>query len=477
MIKKFLKIRNSPTLMNWLNNGVVFMHGIIVTPLTLKQFDNIEYSFWMLLQTLLAFSLLIDSGFGHTLGRTVSFIFGGATKIPNNIKEFKELKGSKGEPNYELLNRLLGTSARIYGIVSWSSVFLIGIVGTLMLWNLLELSNHNLEMWISFFVMLVLTYVSIQSVKWNSFMMGTQQVAIQFRIGTSLSFVQLIAFLLILLFAPNMVYLICVLVIKTMITFWIKKRLVIKKLNEKGNFYSRKRVFDKELFKPLWKSTWRLGISQWGSFFTKSGISIIISQVKDPALMASFLFTNRILDFIQKIAEGQFRANIPVVYSLMAEKNYKTIRNKISSSVFIMLFIFLAAFAGFGAFGNQLLAMLDIDKTILPMDIYLLFSATLILVSHSKLHGTVYVGTNSVPFYIPSIITGGLTVLLGFIVLPHYGLLGVVAVKFTLMILFNAWFSVYLNLNLLEWKVFQYIKDIFIIGFSHFRKSIATYIR
>jgi len=450
--------------MTWMNYSVIFIHGLVVTPFTLKQFGNIEYSFWILLQTLLSFSLLIDSGFGHTLSRTVSFFFGGAKKIPNSLKEFKNLKSEKGEPNYLMLNKLLGTSAKVYTIVALTTILIMGVIGPLILWNLLNMSDHSSELWLSIGLMLALSFISIQGVKWNSFMVGTLQVATQNQIQSAFGVFQLVTFLVILIFFPSIPLLLSVLIIKTLIGNLLRKNLVIKKLNESGDYYTRKKHFDKEIFSPLWRSTWRMGLSQWGSFFSKSGVSIVISQVQNPALMASFLFTNKILEFVQKIAQGPFNANIPAIYSNMAQKNFAEVKRIISGNVFLMSIIFLGGVAGFALFGNKLLDLLSIDKRIVPLGIYLVFCTRMFLYIHSLVHGTTYIATNTVPFYIPSIITGGLTVLGGFLILPHYDLMGVVWVQLIAFLLINAWQSTYLNLKLINWNFFHYCKDIIVIG-------------
>ena len=84
------KVSSSPTLLNWVNQLTIFVHGLFITSLILIKFPNLDYSFWMLLKTMTAFGLLAEAGLGRTIERSVAFFYAGASKLPRNKKEYKE---------------------------------------------------------------------------------------------------------------------------------------------------------------------------------------------------------------------------------------------------------------------------------------------------------------------------------------------------------------------------------------------------
>jgi hypothetical protein len=82
---------------------------------------------------------------------------------------------------------------------------------------------------------------------------------------------------------------------------------------------------------------------------------------------------------------------------------------------------------------------------------------------HHASHAQIYMGTNHVPFLLPSIITGLLILCGGYLVVPRYGVMGLIMVQAISHLLINNWYPVYLNLKLLDWKLDKYFYDLFII--------------
>ncbi len=144
------RILNSPTLMNWINQLTVFIHGIFITSLVLVKFSNIDYSFWMLLKTLTAFGILAEAGLGRTIERSVAFFFAGASKLPKNRKEYDESVEGSGTPNYAQLAQLLYTTKYIYLLLSIVTILLLSTVGITFLWNLFTQSGQDIHLWIAY---------------------------------------------------------------------------------------------------------------------------------------------------------------------------------------------------------------------------------------------------------------------------------------------------------------------------------------
>src|SRR4030042_6818488 len=102
MLKRIIyKIIYSPTLMSWTEQITVIVHGLVITSVILVKFDDLSYSYWLIVKALLDFALLADAGFGHTLERSVAFFYSGAKKLPKNIKDYENSEEHEGEPNME----------------------------------------------------------------------------------------------------------------------------------------------------------------------------------------------------------------------------------------------------------------------------------------------------------------------------------------------------------------------------------------
>jgi hypothetical protein len=81
-----------------------------------------------------------------------------------------------------------------------------------------------------------------------------------------------------------------------------------------------------------------------------------------------------------------------------------------------------------------------------------------------------------VPFLIPGLLTGLATVTIGYFMIPHYGLLGLVSVQLVTNLMCNAWFSSYLSLRLTKWRLNDYFYDIFIGGAKYWIERTKGYL-
>lgn len=468
------RILNSPTLMNWINQGTAFIHGIFITSLVLVKFSNIDYSFWMLLKTLTAFGILAEAGLGRTIERSVAFFFAGASKLPKNKKEYDESVESSGSPNFTQLVQLLYTTKYIYLILSLVTILLLSTVGITFLWNLFTQSGHDIQLWIAYSLMIIQSMIMLQGIKWRSFMTGTQHLIQLYRWNTVVSVIRIMGFLAILLSGLGVMHLMIYLVVETAVTYTYIRFFVTRWFGRQQVVVKRSSKLDKEIFSSIWSVTWKSGLNTWGFFFTNRGLELIISQLKDTALMASFLFTTSILGFIRNIAQTPITVKYPEMYALMSGKKFEKLKSIASPRIYLSLTIMLIGFASFGLLGNWLLDLIGTDKKIVPATIFILMSIYLLFETNALIHGTIYISTNAVPFLIPSLITGVATFGLGMLVLPKWGLLGLVSLQVLLNFGNNFWYSTYLSLKLIHWSFRDYLFDVFIGGprywLSSFRK-------
>jgi O-antigen/teichoic acid export membrane protein len=466
MIKKAVRrIFESPTLMNWINQGAVFVHGIFITSLILIKFPNLDYSFWMLLKTLTAFGILAEAGLGRTIERSVAFFFSGAAKLPRNKKEYDAHQSESDTPNIEQLAQLLYTTKYIYLIVSGAMVLLLTTAGIGFLWNLFTQSGHDPMLWIAYGLMILQSSLMLQSIKWKSFMTGTRHLVELYRISTIFSVVRIFGFLALLLGGFGVAHLMGYLLVEQIISYGYFRGFVVRWFRSQGLILGRSFRLNRDIFSSLWSVSWKTGLNTWGFFFTNRGVELITSQLKDTTLMASFLFTTSILRFIRNIAQVPITVKYPEIYGLMAGKRFDKVKQIASPRIYLSLLIMSVGFIGFGVTGNWLLDLIGAEsKSLVPATIFILMSVYLLFETNALIHGTIYISTNAVPFLIPGLITGIATFIFGSLILPKWGLLGLVILQVTLNFGNNFWYSTYLSLKLVHWPLKDYLLDVFIKG-------------
>ena len=468
------KALNSPTIMTWASHVTIFAHGLLVTPLIILIFSKDQIAVWYLLQTLVGLGLLADAGFGFTLSRAVAFFVAGVETLPANREEYNEKLENRGKMNLEKLASLFSTSYRIYLILSIIFILLFAPIGMAVMWNVMSLNDHNPFLWAAYGFTIASTFVDLQTIKWSAYMSGTKRVAELKRFGTIIGAVRIIGFTTLLFAKAGVFGLSSFIFFEALFRNLYLRGRVVKWFKDNNIKVKNLLYFDKGIFNSLWTATWRLGLTTWGNYFTVYGTSLIMSQVNNTALMANFLFTQKILTFVQRISEAPFSANVPGIYMLIARKKIGEVKTEISKQLFLSVTLMIAGFLFIGLFGNEILGFLDVDIRFVPGMIYFVFALAIFLDSHATMQGTVYISTNHVPFLIPSLVSGFMMISVGFLVLPYYGLFGLVVVKLLVGLGMNNWYSTYLSLKLLSWRFIDYLRDISINGFGYWKDRIIT---
>ncbi len=465
-------------MMSWASYFVRFGSAIFVLPLVIKLFTPIEQSFWFFINTIIGFAMLADSGFGNTLIRAVSYFFAGAEYLPRNKAEYDKFdKVESGTPNLEKLKNLLTTSNRIYIFLALIAVVLISTGGLAAAWNILELSNHQVDLWVGFLIVVPYSFFMLLAVKWTAFMRGLGYVAEEARFGVFQGVLRVIIFVVLLLLKLGPAFLIAYLMVEALMKFFYVKWFVMRWLTRHGVVIEHRNYFDKEIFRSMWTATWRTGLLFWGAYAIQSGTSILASQISDAQLMADFLFTMRIFTFVLNIARAPFYTNVPKIYVLAAEKDILNLRKKSSEYMFLGFLVIIASSLVIIFIGNPVLELVGIENTrFVGLTIFMIIAVTEILDLHASFHATVFTSTNDVPFVIPSTVSGGLILLAGFLVLPHYGLLGVVLSKFFIQWLANNWYAPYLSLRLMKWPFFRYLYEFPAYGFRFMLETMKSVI-
>ncbi len=377
----------------------------------------------------------------------------------------------------ERLYALLCTSRGIYLVLSSLTIILLGTVGTLTLWNLLDMSGQSRVFWLTYLLMMVQSFVLVQSLKWRSFIKGIRQVALYSRFLTILGFVKIFGFFILLMNNFGMLALqIYLLAESVFITIYLRNYMA-RWFRANGIRIGSSFKIDGEIFKSLWTVSWKSGLNTLGYYFTHRGISLLTAQLKNTRLMSGFFFTYQILGFIRNFAHTPVYAHYPIYYGMIAVKKFKEFKEDARVRLFLMFLIILAGFISFGLLGNYLLDFIGTDKRLVSFSIYMILSVYLFLDLHALIHGTIYISTNDVPFLVPGLLTGLATVVIGYFLIPFYGLTGLVLVQLVTNLMCNAWFSSYLSLRLTKWKLNDYFYDIFIGGSRYWIERTKGYLR
>jgi hypothetical protein len=128
-------------------------------------------------------------------------------------------------------------------------------------------------------------------------------------------------------------------------------------------------------------------------------------------------------------------------------------------------------------FGDAAFSMLNKESRLVPTGILVIMVLTQLLDSHSTFHAGIYISTNHVPFVIPSLVSGIVILGVGFMIMPVYGLIGIILLKFLVQISFSNWYAMVLSLKLLNWPLKNYIYEFPILGSKFVYQRVKAFFR
>lgn len=455
------RLLENPIFMTYLAYIVTFGNAVFILPLLLIKFDSVELSVWFLFSTIIGLAILADSGFGSTLVRVVSYFYSGAKKIPKNLDEFLNINREHNNGiNREAISKTIQLSNIIYLTISIFASTIIFFIGKLILENVISKSNSSKELWIAFYVLIITVFIKMQTIKWNSFLQGFNQVAKQKQIETAVGLMKLIAYIIILLAGLKIFALVIIDLILSIIALILTKLKVNQKFQKIKIIDTKKFKFNRELFFSIYPSIWRYGGVRWGAYFINYGNSIIVSQLPDPKIIASFLVTQRIIYFASQIAQVPVYARLPQIFQMLAKHDFERLKVFVAKSIFSGISVLAFILIMVGSLGNLILDFMNIHNKLVSIDIFTIMAISIILEFHNTIHAQIYMGSNHIPFLFPTIISGILILAIGFSVVDVYGLMGIVLTQFLVQLSINNWYPVYLDLKLLNWRFKDYIFDL-----------------
>jgi len=452
MLNSWKHLLKSPLAMVWLETFVRFGTGLIVLPIAVVKLSDAEFSIWMVFNTIIGIAHLANIGLGPTLMRATAYFLTGARELPLHFSRDQGV--GDGKPNWERVHAVIATSGRIYVFVGLGALLLAGLLGIALIWNLMSMTDHAPRLWGAFAVLAVWSYIQVRIVRWSAILQGLGKVTVAKHIGILIGALKIATFSIVLWLGLGVLGICCAGLIVAALNIFLMRRAVLKNIEGGPIEWS---CCDKNLFSQMWPATWRLGLINLGAYCVYYGGGLVVAQLPDVNLIASYLLTLRIVFLIRQIAQAPLAAYMPAVIASLAKRDMVVFRAWTSKIVMIALSIFVFGIVFLLFFGDTALGLLGSAKELLPPEVVLLLALAYLLEMHHSIHATLYIATNHVPFLWPALLSGAGVVGFGFLVVEPYGIYGLVLVQILVQALCNNWLPVYLSLRISNWRFVSYL--------------------
>lgn len=367
------RLLNSSILNSWFSNVVILVSSLIAIPIVITNLDVQEINIWFLFASVVAMSQSILFGFNGTFARFISYSFSGV-----KIKEYQVIK-HKNNINFNEtfcvleLSRIFYLMRNIYFFLSICFLFVLIIIGYFVLRHPVNLLTYPNEGWTSWMIIVASTTYTLSFGYYQVFLEGINKVALVQRTIGLVNLIGLPFILGILYFYPTLIAIVFIYQLISLITttciiyFAILER---KKLGIK----SSKNKIDKELFAIVWESAWKSGITTILANIVKHISAVLVAQLFSPAISASFLFTKRLFDVIERFTMTTFQARIPIIAKLRGQGDFKKLIPFLRQTQIMSFSVFLVGYSILLFFGESVLEIINSNVELVNFNLIILFS-------------------------------------------------------------------------------------------------------
>jgi hypothetical protein len=381
-MKKFsmMNFWESSIIMSWFNILASFLRMLILLPLILIYFDDVEIASWLLFSSIIYFSDILNEQASLIISRMIAAAYGGANDFRVILADRKPK--NIGRVNWELIYRLYGSLGPINLFLATIGLIIASIFGLLSFYPLLDDYSNPQIIWNSLFVFLTGQFFLHLFRRFASLLRGCNKVALNSRWEALFSVLSTIIGTLVLLLGGNILQLSISMQIILLFRVLCQYRLVLGVVPIPSNLIAWN--LDKKiipiLFTPLWRSIVR-AFTINGAY--KVGI-ILLARNAEVAFLTKFLLSIKLFELVDQFSCVPITSKVPRLTRLLASNKLLALGKEVI--VAFKRFFYLEVFGVILLiyFGSQLLSLVNDNKELLAMNDLLLLSGGFLLNSFIK---------------------------------------------------------------------------------------------
>lgn len=412
--------------------------GLVTLPLILRLLTTEEVGMNYLMLTVSSIVGLMDFGFSPQFGRNFTYVNSGARRLC--LEGVEEERG--GSIDWHLLSVLISTARFVYRRLSVLALIVMLTFGTGYIWYLTEgftNVNNSLYIWILYSFS---TYFNIYFSYYSSLLTGSGMIRESSQAAILSKSAYLVLCTLFLLLGWGLFAVVAANFIAPFVQRYVSYRAYFKpelKARLAEQTVTRKDI--RETFSIIWFNAKKLGINFIGAYAVNKMGMFIIGFFLPLATIGSYGLLTQLTTIVSGIANTMFVTYLPKVSNCRVTGDRPMLKRTISFSMVVGQIIMLAGALGIIFVAPYLLELIK-SQTMLPSRLICVLYLVIVALelNHSEF-ASVISTENKIPYVVPSLVSGGVIVLLTFIALKFttLGLLGVVLVQGIVQAAYNNW--------------------------------------
>lgn len=430
---------------------VLLFNAVVVIPVVITKLPLEEINVWLLFATIVAMSQFVLFGFNGTFSRFIAYSYGGV-----RISEFRELR-YKHNIHYQSvevteLAEIYHVMKRVYQFLAVVYFFIIMIVGVLALHKPIGAMGVPEIGWISWVIVVVSTSFTLLMGYYQILLEGVNKVTLVQRIYGLVNFIGAFVIVLVLWASPNLISI--VLVYQSVAVFVPLCMMIFAKQEMKEiGFDQHQTGFNKVLFRIVWDSAWKSGVTVIIANIITQISAVLVAQLFSASVSATFLFTKRMFDIIERFTLVTFQARLPVIARYRGRGDLNSFLSFFKQTQWISYGVFFIGYIGLLLFGSDILNMIDSNVELGDCLLIIIFSFVSIL---ARWGGMIQSASNQSNHVVEHISASIVIVIFFAFIYAFYQYLGLYVFPLALMV------SLIVNVPLIAKIVYPHLRTTFL---------------
>jgi O-antigen/teichoic acid export membrane protein len=310
------RVWDSPTANTWVSLFTRSASLMLVLPLVLRKFSDVEAAVWFVFSAVLAVQGIIGFGFSPSFARLLSYARAGASV--EQMADLRDARGlaTSGETNWTSVGRLVACMGRIFAALTVASALLMATIGSWAVWKPIAATGHSSQAWFAWGVIVAGSSLSFWVTHYVSILQGMNRLAEWRRWETVLSLGSIFSAFFVLLAGGKLLGIALAYQAWTIVGLLLYRAICRPVLEPVRSGPAHR--WERPVFAVAWNSAWKSGLTNILTFGLVQSTGIIQAQFGSPDSIATYNFMLRLVTLIGQVAQAPFLTKLPELARLRA---------------------------------------------------------------------------------------------------------------------------------------------------------------
>lgn len=413
-----MHITRGDVLWNYTATFLNIASGVILFPIILRELPTETVGVWTIFISITAIAGLLDFGFSTSFTRNVSYVFSGVKSLKKN--GFETVGQGDNSIDYGLLKGLISAMRWFYSRMAFFLFFILIVFGTYYLQTLLhDYSGDTQEVYIAWGLLCIIVTYDLFTQYYNSLIIGKGLIKQSKQIIIAGKIAYLILAFVLIVKGFGLVAIVSAQALSILIIRWLSYRLFFSK-EIKLKLVSETSDQRKEVLKVTTPNALKIGLTSLGSFLVSKSAIIIGSLYLSLEEIASLGITMQIISLIAGLAAIYISTYQPKIAQLIVFNKISEVKKYYLKAKIILFLTFLVMGSGLLLFADDALRLIGSQTVLIPKELILLALIISFLERNHAMAAGILLSKNTVPFFIPSLLSGIGTVSILFLLFQFF---------------------------------------------------------